>query len=185
MPQCDDSQRSRNRSSKEKVLKRSDELKDGGMPQCDDPQRSKNRSNSEKVRKRSDELKDGENLVSHGLEDAYCEHGNSDDAMKKNRIDDKMYNDDAKRVSNPKIRLLSEYEDDDEAWNTRTSNDPLKSNMKGGHVNNEHSDGMNNDPKLLREGHSSHAQNGPYPGAEGEQGYKKEKAMMLMRGSKD
>ena len=31
----------------------------GGMPQCDDPQRSRNRSNSEKVRKRSGGLKDG------------------------------------------------------------------------------------------------------------------------------
>ena len=30
--------------------------------------------------------------------------------------------------------------------------------MKGGHVNNEHNDGMDNDPELLREGHSSHSQ---------------------------
>ena len=30
----------------------------GGMPQCDDPQRSRNRSNSKKVRKRSGRLKD-------------------------------------------------------------------------------------------------------------------------------
>ena len=29
-----------------------------------------------------------------------------------------------------------------------------------------------------------HTLKGPYPGVEGEQGYKKEKAMMLMRGSK-
>ena len=34
MPQYDDSQRSRNRSSSEKISKRSNELKDGGMPQC-------------------------------------------------------------------------------------------------------------------------------------------------------
>ena len=32
------------------------------------------------------------------------------------------------------------------------SDDPLKSNMKGSHVNNEHSDGMDNDSELLREG---------------------------------
>ena len=41
----------------------------------------------------------------------------------------------------------------------RTSDDLLKSNMKGGHVNNEHNDGMDNDPELLREGHSSRSQN--------------------------
>ena len=35
MPQYDDSQRSRNRLSSEKVYKRPDKLKDGGMPQCD------------------------------------------------------------------------------------------------------------------------------------------------------
>ena len=34
MPQYDDSQRSRNRSSNEKICKKSYELKDGGMPQC-------------------------------------------------------------------------------------------------------------------------------------------------------
>ena len=34
MPQYNDSQRSRNRSSSEKVRKRSDKLKDGVMPQC-------------------------------------------------------------------------------------------------------------------------------------------------------
>ena len=34
MPQYDDSQRSRNRSSNEKNCKRFDELNDGGMPQC-------------------------------------------------------------------------------------------------------------------------------------------------------
>ena len=34
MPQYDDSQRSRNRSSSEKNRKRSGGLKDGGMPQC-------------------------------------------------------------------------------------------------------------------------------------------------------
>ena len=32
MPQYDDSQRSRNRSSNEKTYERSNELKDGGMP---------------------------------------------------------------------------------------------------------------------------------------------------------
>ena len=32
MPQYDDSQRSRNRMSSEKIRKRSDKLKDGGMP---------------------------------------------------------------------------------------------------------------------------------------------------------
>ena len=37
--------------------------------------------------------------MSHEPEDAYCEHGKSDDAMKKNRTDDEMYNDDVKRVS--------------------------------------------------------------------------------------
>ena len=31
--------------------------------------------------------------------------------------------------------------------------------MKGGHVNNEQNDGMDNDPKILREGHSSRSQN--------------------------
>ena len=44
--------------------------------------------------------------MSHGPEDAYCEHGNNDDAMKKNRTHDEMYNDGAKRVSNPKMRSL-------------------------------------------------------------------------------
>ena len=39
------------------------------------------------------------------------------------------------------------------------SDDPLKSNMKGSYINNEHNDGMDNDPELLREGHSSHSQN--------------------------
>ena len=39
------------------------------------------------------------------------------------------------------------------------SDDPLKSNMKGGQVNNEHNDGMDNDSELLREGHSSRSQN--------------------------
>ena len=39
------------------------------------------------------------------------------------------------------------------------SDDLLKSNMKGSHVNNEHNDGMDNDPKLLRERHSSRSQN--------------------------
>ena len=34
MPQYDDLQRLRNRSSSEKIYKRSDELKDGDMPQC-------------------------------------------------------------------------------------------------------------------------------------------------------
>ena len=34
MPQYDDSQRSRNRSSSEKICKISNELKDEGMPQC-------------------------------------------------------------------------------------------------------------------------------------------------------
>ena len=37
MPQYDDSQRPRNRLGSEKVLKRYDELKDGGMPQCGMP----------------------------------------------------------------------------------------------------------------------------------------------------
>ena len=59
MPQYDDSQRSKNRSSSEKNRKRSYELKNGGMPQCENPQRSRNRSSSEKICKRSDELKDG------------------------------------------------------------------------------------------------------------------------------
>ena len=44
--------------------------------------------------------------MSHGPEDAYCEHGKSDDAMKENQTDDEMYNDGAKRVSNLKMRLL-------------------------------------------------------------------------------
>ena len=39
------------------------------------------------------------------------------------------------------------------------SDDPLKSNMKGSHINNERNDGMDNDPKLLREGYSSRSQN--------------------------
>ena len=34
MPQYDNSQRSKNKSSSEKICKRSYELKDGGMPQC-------------------------------------------------------------------------------------------------------------------------------------------------------
>ena len=34
MPQYDDSQRLRNRSSNEKTSERFDGLKDGGMPQC-------------------------------------------------------------------------------------------------------------------------------------------------------
>ena len=34
MPQYDDSQRSRNRSNSEKIYKRPNKLKDGGMPQC-------------------------------------------------------------------------------------------------------------------------------------------------------
>ena len=44
--------------------------------------------------------------MSHGPEDAYCEHGNNDDAMKKSRTDDEMYNDGAKRAPNPKMRSL-------------------------------------------------------------------------------
>ena len=69
MPQYDDLQRSRNRSSNEKVRKRSNKLNDGGMPQYnsakggmsryDDSQGSRNGSSSEKIYKRSDELKDG------------------------------------------------------------------------------------------------------------------------------
>ena len=50
-------------------------------------------------------------------------------------------------------------DDDDEALNVRMSDNPLKSNMKGGHVNNEYNDGMDNDSELLREGHSSRSQN--------------------------
>nr|CAN83191.1 hypothetical protein VITISV_000719 [Vitis vinifera] len=120
MPQYDDLQRSRNRSSNEKVRKRSNKLNDGGMPQYnsakggmsryDDSQGSRNGSSSEKIYKRSDELKDGANLVSHEPEDAYCEYGNNDDAMKKNRTDDEMYNDDAKRVSNPKNEVTVRME---------------------------------------------------------------------------
>ena len=34
MPQCDDSQRSRDRMNSKRICKRSGELKDGGMPQC-------------------------------------------------------------------------------------------------------------------------------------------------------
>ena len=34
MPQYDDSQKSRNKSSNEKICKKSNELKDGGMPLC-------------------------------------------------------------------------------------------------------------------------------------------------------
>ena len=52
MPQYDDSQRSRNRSSNEKSLQNINELKDGGMPQYDNSQRSRNRMSSEKVYKR-------------------------------------------------------------------------------------------------------------------------------------
>ena len=44
--------------------------------------------------------------MSPGPEDAYCEHGKNDDVMKKNRTDDEMYNDGAKRAPNPKMRLL-------------------------------------------------------------------------------
>ena len=47
-----------------------------------------------------------ETIVSHGPEDAYCEHGSNDDAMEKNRTHDEMYNDGVKRVSNPKMRSL-------------------------------------------------------------------------------
>ena len=39
------------------------------------------------------------------------------------------------------------------------SDDPLKSNTKGSHMNNEHNDGMDNDPEILREGHSFDSQN--------------------------
>ena len=44
--------------------------------------------------------------MSHGPKGAYCEHGSGDDAMKRNQTDDEMYNDGAKRVSNPKMRSL-------------------------------------------------------------------------------
>ena len=54
--------------------------------------------------------------------------------------------------------IRSENKDDDEAQNTRISDDPLKSNMQGSHVNNECNDGMDDDPELLRESHSSHSQ---------------------------
>ena len=59
MPQYDDSQRSRNRSSNERSLQNVNELKDEGMPQYDNSQRSRDRMSSEKVcKKRIDELKD-------------------------------------------------------------------------------------------------------------------------------
>ena len=44
--------------------------------------------------------------MSQGPEDAYCEHGKDEDAMKKNRTDDEMYNDGTKRVPNQKMRSL-------------------------------------------------------------------------------
>ena len=52
MPQYDDSQRSRNRLSSEKVHKNPDKPKDGGMPQYDNSERSRDRMSSEKVCKR-------------------------------------------------------------------------------------------------------------------------------------
>ena len=55
--------------------------------------------------------------------------------------------------------IESKNEDDSEANNTKWSNDPLKSNMKWSHVTKERNDGMGNDLKLLKEGHSSHSQN--------------------------
>ena len=84
-----------------------------------------------------------------------------------------MYNGDVKRISNPKMGhckknlnvewkwwIRSENEDDDdEALNTRVSDDPLKSYMQGSHVNNECNDGMDDDPELLGECHSSHSRN--------------------------
>ena len=55
--------------------------------------------------------------------------------------------------------IRSENEDDDdEALNTRMSDDPLKSDMQGKHANNECNDGMDDDLELLRESHSSHSQ---------------------------
>ena len=50
-------------------------------------------------------------------------------------------------------------EDDSEANNMKWSNNSLKSNVKWSHVTKGHNDGRGNDPKLLREGHSSHSQN--------------------------
>ena len=55
--------------------------------------------------------------------------------------------------------IESKNEDDSEANNTKWSNDPLKSNLKWSHITKERNDGMGNDLKLLKEGHSSHSQN--------------------------
>ena len=55
--------------------------------------------------------------------------------------------------------IRSENEDDDETNNTKRSSDQLKSDMGWSHINNEHNDEKDNDPKLLREGHSSCSQN--------------------------
>ena len=55
--------------------------------------------------------------------------------------------------------IESKNEDDSEANNTKWSNDPLKSNLKWSHITKERNDGRGNDPKLLREGHSSYSQN--------------------------
>ena len=46
-----------------------------------------------------------------------------------------------------------------EAKNTKRSDEPLKSNMKWSHINDECNDGMDNDLEPLREGHSSRSQN--------------------------
>ena len=55
--------------------------------------------------------------------------------------------------------IKSKNEDDGEAKNTKRNDDPLKSNMRWSHINNECNDGKDNDTKLLRESHSSHSQN--------------------------
>ena len=83
-----------------------------------------------------------------------------------------MCNDDAKEVPNLEWVVVrkeqmvkwrwwieSKSEDNGEMQNMKSSDDPLKSNMKGSHINNERNDGKANDPELLRESHSSHSQN--------------------------
>ena len=55
--------------------------------------------------------------------------------------------------------IESKNEDNSEANNTKWSNDPLKSSVEWSHITKKRNDGKGNDPKLPREGHSSHSQN--------------------------
>ena len=105
--------------------------------------------------------------MSHGLEGAQCEYNINNEAMKKNdlitryvrmthrkcQIGNKGR---CKKRTRGEMRMMNQKQN--EAKNTKRSDEPLKSNMKWSHISNECNDGRDNDPEYLR-GHSSHFQN--------------------------